>query len=119
MIRQECKKIVKPMINEVLAEQFLKVITENKSSEMSLAKFNQSPDQEEELDSRENFRLKQIQEQHQKKLAKLAGNDPMQQLIYEDINPEEASQTTRLTNVPEGFHIDSDDDGVDLSRLGW
>ena len=111
IVREEVRKIVKPMINEVLAEQFIRSLNESKRT-IPVDNLN-------EIAASQPVRPKvnreaEKAEMRKKLLEKVAGDDPMKQLIYGDveINPGMGS----LGNS-EGY-VDTEDEGVDLSQFG-
>ena len=111
VVREEVRKIVKPLINEVLAEQFIRVLTEQKQTNTSLQSIveTKAPSPPVVNRSREKEQVRQ------KLLKKIAGDDPMQQLIYGDV--EVTPGMGSLSN--NSGYVDSDDEGVDLSKFGW
>jgi len=110
IVKEEVHKILKPMINEVLAEKYMNVLSESKNSLTEVYKPQSVLTQQKETSQidREKMRKAMIQ--------KIAGNDPIQQMMYEDIDFD-----TKVASLPDssGGYIDSDDEGVDISQFGF
>lgn len=109
IVREEVKRVVKPIINEVLADRFIQTLNEKKDTSKSMKEvFNVKEDPKKREQDRKNLR--------ESLLKKVAGDDPMQQLIFGDVEP--VNGMSDISNNAAGAYIDTDDEGVDLSKFG-
>lgn len=108
IVKEEVKKTVKNEINAVLAERFIASI--NQKTIVTEAPSQPTPKQ---------FQQKQISQDRRKDLLKKMGIDenPMLQMIYEDVSSAPAPAQPVIINGM-AVHVDSDDEGVDLSQFG-
>lgn len=111
------KEQVNASVNEALANKFVSSLNENKSSINTLftAEKKESKVQTEE-------RKKQKQELLKEMKKKVAGDDPVMNLIYEDIT--ETISTPYASSAPSnspalGGTDDDEDEGVDISKFGF
>ncbi len=120
MVREEVRKAVKPMMNEILAEQFIKVLSQQKNSESSLltsvlseaTETSTGPTDEEKIVKRHKYEQRQLQE----RIKEISGEDPMAKMIFEDID--DSDRAAIHQSAPDGAFVDMDDEGVDLSKFG-
>ena len=127
IVREEVRKAVKPLLNEILAEQFVKILAQNNnqnSNQKSLSLTNTVLQETSDydgptLEQRNTKRQAFLQEERRRRFQELTAGDPMQELIYGDLNPEEVEAVSTISNAPEGAYVDTPDEGVDLSRFGF
>jgi len=109
IVKEEVKRVAKPLINEVLADRFLQTLNEKKESVMSeVFNIKDSVPQKQQKQDRAKLR--------EELLKKVAGDDPMKQLIFGDV--ESVPGISNVENNIPGSYVDSDDEGVDLSKFG-
>lgn len=117
IVRNEVKRIAKPIIeeevenrvNKILAEQFVKSMGNNKSLTEEFSY------QEKKTEDRNKIIEEQRKQFRENALKKLGVNDnPFMKAIYEDVS--DSPNSTTFGGQP--VYVDSDDAGVDLSRFG-
>ena len=121
LVREEVHRAVKPMVNEVLAEQFIRVLGQKgEKSGQSLTSVlgeverPQPPAESGQLAKRQAHEKQQLQE----RIQKLSGGDPMAKMIFEDIDDRDRA-AVHAPVAPGGGYTDMDEEGVDLSRFGY
>ncbi len=107
IVREEVRRCVAPMVNEVLSEKFLHLLTEGRTSQAPAAvsaKVEPSlATMVEKTNLRENIK------------KKIIDGDPMKNLIYGDIDGRAAAQVSAASSALPGQYVDPEDDGVDLT----
>jgi hypothetical protein len=126
LVEKEIKKQIGPIIkeqvnaslNEALANKFVGLLSEGKQNSLdSLFKVEAKQEKkvlkESELKQREQ-RLNEIKK-------KVAGDDPLMQMIYSDVSPVAASAASAMPTASNGGGTfeDPNDEGVDLSKFGF
>lgn len=123
LVEKEVKKQIAPMlkeqisamVNETLANKFVGIISENKQNGLDGLFKIESKEQKKAI--KESV-LKQKEERLNEMRKKIAGDDPMMQMIYEDVSPSAASAAS-TPSVSGGHFENPDDEGVDLSKFGF
>ena len=121
LVKEEVRKTLKPMINEVLAEKYISVIAEgNKASVNSV--FGESVSTQEQTRPQKGFDPdlieKQRAEARKKVLAKLTDGNPEMALMYEGVEADSRMSLGGGSIDQVTGEID-DDDGVDISQFGF
>ena len=112
------KKEVKLAINEVLAEHFLKNLSQDNNAKSTLNVVMETQPQSEQKIVSKKDNLKQKEELKELLMKRLGVSDnPMMKMIYEDISVDDVKGGIQNPAV-NGAFIDSDDDGVDPSLFG-
>ena len=122
MVREEVRKAVKPIVNEILAEQFIRILGQQKNNKTSsltsvLAEATGTPidsTDEEKISKRRAYEKNQLQE----RIQLISGGDPMAKMIFEEIDDRDRAAVHSAVSVPDGAYVDMDDEGVDLSQFG-
>lgn len=113
IVREEVQRVAKPLINEFLAEQFIKAAVEKRPSAL-----NEVFEMPEPVRPKPSTKPKQ---EIRKELLKKLGveNNPMAALIYDDdvLSQSQKTPSANAPNLPEGAYVDDDDEGIDLGTI--
>lgn len=114
LVKEEVKKTLKPMVNEILANKYMNVISEEKQGSSVRSVFSEVTTPTQETNGYDPDLVRQQREEVRKKLAaRLSDGNEMMEMIYEDVSPI-SSASSQL-----GYAEDDDDDGVDISQFGF
>lgn len=113
IVKEEVRKQVKSVINEVLAERFISSVSSGNLSQVIAEGKKESPSSAPRAaESRES--IVQKEQMRKKFLEKVTDNDPMLNMIYEDVDPTQMNSAPNGHQIlPDGAYVDSDDEGVD------
>lgn len=112
IVKEEVVKSVKSAVNEVLAEHFVKVMTENKQN----SSLNEVYQTETLKQAPPKINEKEKQEIRRKILDKVV--DPTMKIAMSDMSLAEMSSPPRSQKPAlSGQYVDDDDEGVDISKF--
>lgn len=122
-VKKQLPKIIKEQVsayvNEALANKFVSSLNEGKSSNLNSLFAEESKKKERQLTEDKKKQRNELLKEMKKKVA---GDDPVMNLIYEDINetistPHAASAASPGMSM--SLDSDDDDEGVDISKFGF
>ena len=109
------KEHVSAAVNEALANKFVGMLSENKQNGLD-GLFKVEPKEQKKAVKESD--LKQKEQRLNEMRKKIAGDDPMMQMIYGDVSPSAVAAAS--TPASSGGHFENpEDEGVDLSQFGF